>query len=260
MLIGFKETGVVEMYDPSKKYASYGPEKIGKIIIPNVTDETMYNQFLKLFRFNSKYLESITWNGTFDLSKFNITELEMHYLSGCDVPKHIDLSGLRTHSITEIYNPFGACDGVESINLSNWDLSNVTSQNYYIDKLDDIPDARKFKEYKRKRNMSKPDTFQSMFPCRLFRNETLRKVIVKNCNEKTKEFIGKQLKYMIFEKEYVNSMYGGTSHEWLSFILESPCKWQYSEDDEEFTYIGMDTEYLRKINDAMSSIITFTLY
>lgn len=259
MLIGFKDTDIVELYDSSKKYK--GSEKIERIIIPEVTTKEVYNQFMNVYLFDSKYLKTIIWNGIFDLSKFGITKLGCYDLSGCGVPTHIDLSGFRTHSITDINNPFGACDDVESINLSNWDLSGIsTKQNFYIDDADNIPNASEFKAYEMKRNTSYHDVFPTLFPYRLFRNDKFRKVFVKNCNMETKKIIENQLKYMLFKKEYITSMRGGVCHEWLSFVLESPFKWQYSEENEEFILIDKDAEYLKKIDDAMCSTLTYMLY
>lgn len=259
MMIGFKDTDDIELYNPSKKYK--WSDKIGKIIIPKETTKEIYKQFMNVYLFNSYHLENVIWNGIFDLSKFGITKLDRYDLSGCGVPTHIDLSGLRTHSITDINNPFGACDGVESIDLSNWDLSGIfTKQNFYIDNVDNIPNANELKAYEKKRNTSHHDEFPSLFPYRLFRHDKFRKVSVKNCNAETKKIIENQLKYMLFEKEYITSMRGGVCQEWLSFVLESPFKWQYSEENEEFILIDKDEEYLRKIDDVVCSILTFRVY
>ena len=236
----------------STDYTVFGENQIECIIVPQNPTKKAFKQFLEIISFKSKELKNPTiWNGEFDLSKYGITTLEWSMFSGCGTPSYMDLSGIKTESITSLESIFVHADGVETINLSGWDLSNVKNKTFYIDSIDYITqniDIEAYENERCKKNMNK-DRFPDVFTLRLLNNphKKLTKVIVKGCNDETKKYIEKLLSYIQVYKRFVTFTCSCTYSTSIRFVIKSPFKWTYSDENEEFIVTNVDTELLSMI-------------
>lgn len=253
-------------YDP-RKYTISDPDKIEEIIVPNNPSRKVFNQFMRILCFKAYKLKKIIWNGVFDLSNYGITKLEDMMFSGCGTPKHMDLSGFRTHSIEELHSIFDCCDSLKSLDLSNWDLSNVKQKEFYIDSINNgfVPEFELLTKYVTKRDEVEKDEsldeFPDVFTFRVIGLNQMRlsKIVVKNCNQETKDYIKLLLQYISFGKEYISRICISTSQR-VKFVIKSPFIWEYSEENEEFNLVGVDENALNEIKEASSGYLKFGAY
>lgn len=244
----------------SSDYSVFSESQIEGIIVPQNPTKKVFKQFLEIISFKSRELKNPTiWNGEFDLSKYGITTLEWSMFSGCGTPSYMDLSGIKTESVTSIESIFVHADGVETINLSGWDLSNVKNKTFYIDSIDSITQTIDIETYENERCKKKinKDRFPDVFTLRLLNNphKKLTKVIVKGCNDETKKYIEKLLNYIQVYKRFVYFTCSCTYSTSVSFVIKSPFKWTYSDENEEFNMTDIDTELLSLITENSVSQI-----
>ena len=106
-------------------YYAFAHTKITEIDISDIKINTDDNNPLHSLFYNCAELHTIVGLEIFDHKKFKGSCVNT--FSSCPSLTSLDLSNWDTSNVTNMQNMFNNCSGLTSLNLSNWNTSNVTN-------------------------------------------------------------------------------------------------------------------------------------